>query len=378
MRIAYVNYRHQSGVTASMLSALRRQGHEVADLAAVGELEPRFLGARLPRPAPLALLNLFLASASFGRQGLSYRWKTPFAFDRHSRRAGELLRELPARPDLVLQNGALFSPGLPPELPYALLLDNTTRREVESPPHPEAGVPPALELGASWHRREREVYAGARRIFCFSRPVRDSLVRHYAVDPRRICVVGAGANVVPEQPRRRDDGRTLLFVGKEWERKGGPVLARAFTRLRRSHPHARLDVLGPRRRPRLPEGAAWHGFVPLEQAGPFFEGATAFVLPTLREPFGLAFLDAMAHGLPCIGTDLEAVPEMIATGETGILVPPQDEVALADAMALLLDHPARARWMGAAGRRRVLEHFSWDVVAARVVEDWAQTAARAG
>jgi glycosyltransferase involved in cell wall biosynthesis len=378
MRIAYVNYRHQSGVTGSMLGALRGLGHDVTDVAAVGELELRYPALKLPRPAPIAWLNLLLASARFGTQGISYRWKTPFAFDRHSRRAGELLHALPRRPDMVLQNGALFSPGLPPELPYALLLDNTTRRDRGVQHLGDSAMPESLELGAAWHEREGAVYHGAERIFCFSQPVKRSLVEDYGVPADRVEVVGAGANVVPERPVRRDDGWTLLFVGAEWERKGGTILASAFERLRRRLPCARLDVLGPRRRPALPHGARWHGFVPLDRAAPYFEGATAFVLPTLREPFGLAFLDAMAFGLPCIGTDLEAVPEMIVQGETGFLVPPGDERALADTMERMLRDPVRAARMGDAGRRRVLDRFTWPQVAARVVSAWQETAAMAG
>jgi glycosyltransferase involved in cell wall biosynthesis len=127
-------------------------------------------------------------------------------------------------------------------------------------------------------------------------------------------------------------------------------------------------VVGPRRAPALPEGATWFGYVPAPKLPEFFARATVFVLPTLREPFGLAFLDAMASGLPCVGTRVEAVPELVRHGETGLLVPPGDPSALVDALESLLANRDRARAMGAEGRRVVEENYSWSRVAERLEE----------
>jgi glycosyltransferase involved in cell wall biosynthesis len=100
-----------------------------------------------------------------------------------------------------------------------------------------------------------------------------------------------------------------------------------------------------------------------------------FALPTLREPFGLAYLDAMACGVACVGTALEAVPEIVRDGETGLLVPPGDAGALAAALERLLGDPARARAMGACGRERVLARFRWDLVAERLERALLEAAA---
>jgi glycosyltransferase involved in cell wall biosynthesis len=89
-------------------------------------------------------------------------------------------------------------------------------------------------------------------------------------------------------------------------------------------------------------------------------------MPTLQEPFGLAYLDAMACGLPCVGTRIEAVPEIVREGETGLLVPPGDPVALAAALERLLGDPTRARAMGAHGRARIFSGGLWHHVAARL------------
>ncbi len=74
----------------------------------------------------------------------------------------------------------------------------------------------------------------------------------------------------------------------------------------------------------------------------------------------------MACGVPCVGTRVEAVPEIIRDGETGLLVPPGDAVELAAALERLLSEPRRARLMGARGRARVAARFLWRHVAERL------------
>src|SRR5690606_32111728 len=140
-----------------------------------------------------------------------------------------------------------------PPCRYVLLLDNTRALAMERPPEPTVGLGAPPDYGAAWRVREQAVYRGAWAIGAFSARVCRSLERDYGVAPGRAHVVGAGANVLPTQVRRRHDGQTILFVGTRWELKGGPVLARAFARLRRKRPRLRLVVIGPSRRPELPE-----------------------------------------------------------------------------------------------------------------------------
>jgi len=192
-------------------------------------------------------------------------------------------------------------------------------------------------------------------------------VQDYGVDPARVHVTGAGANVVPKgEPQRTDDGRTLVFVGKDgWRRKGGPVLLRAFASLRRSRPDLRLLLAGPTEPIEDALGVTNLGLVPFEAVERLLSEATLFVLPTLREPFGIAYLDAMLCKVPCVGTQVGAVPEILA--DAGICVPPASSEALAAAIATLLDDPARRLAMGEAGRKRVLERgYLWPEVGKRL------------
>jgi glycosyltransferase involved in cell wall biosynthesis len=368
LSIAYVHYGAQSGVTPAVTRALLDRGHEVRLVPGTGPLEPRDpLSGRL-RPTPEVAFHLGAAGLRFGRRAIAHRWNTGYAFDRHSQAAGEALSAVRPAPDLVLQNGSLFAPGLPPPYPYALLLDHTRALAQASPAWPGSGLRAPVDYGPGWFAREAALYRGAAAIACFSDHVARSLVRDYGVHPARVSTVGAGANVFPAKAPRRDDGRTIVFVGKDFVRKGGPILLQAFTRVRRSFPKARLVVAGalPPPRLRIPEGVFFVGRVDLVEVPELLSQATIFALPTLREPYGIAFLDAMGCGVPCVGTRIEAVPEIVRDGETGILVPPGDAVALALALERLLGDPVLARAMGARGRARVFAGALWTHVAARL------------
>lgn len=97
----------------------------------------------------------------------------------------------------------------------------------------------------------------------------------------------------------------------------------------------------------------------LENARPAYAAADIFVLPSAQpEPFGGVVMEAMALGLPVVGTCLGGTPEQVVDGETGLLVPPADPAALAEALGKLADSPALCAFMGAFGRKRIREHFS--------------------
>ena len=365
MNVAFVNYGVLSGVTGQITRHLAARGHRIDPLDVVGPVEHRDPKGRL-RLTTDAAINLGLAAVRFGRLALHHRWNTGFAFDLHSRNAGRLLAAAKVRPDVVLQAGALFAPGDPAQFPYVLLLDNTRHLAMQRPAEPSASLAAPSDYGPGWRVRERAVYLGASAIGTYSERVKRSLVRDYGARPERIEVVGAGANVFPDAPAREDDGETLLFVGTRWDIKGGPVLARAFQRIRRRRPRLRLLVVGPTGNLSLPEGATHLGYLPAAELPALFRRTTVFVLPTLREAFGIAFLDAMACAVPCVGTSVEAVPEIVDDGSTGLLVPPGDDVSLANAIERLLANPAQARAMGRRGREKAERCYRWGQVAERL------------
>jgi glycosyltransferase involved in cell wall biosynthesis len=293
--------------------------------------------------------------------------RTATFFNYRTRRSQRLLRKHADTFDCILQIGGMWAPApLPPGVPYTLFCDCTVR---VGDGNRLSGVDfPSRAIAERWYRLERELYHGAAAIFVASEFVRRSLVDDYGLPSARVTIVGEGINLkAPDDLDHRYDGKTILFVGYEFERKGGPVLLEAFSRVRRELPEAELIVAGPKHRPELlPEGVTWVGTLPRAELAKLYERASLFVMPSIFEPFGLVYLEAMEWKLPCVGTTECAMPEIILDGQTGRLVPPGNGAVLAQTLVELLRNPALLKEMGERGRRQAREHFTWPEVARRV------------
>jgi glycosyltransferase involved in cell wall biosynthesis len=247
--------------------------------------------------------------------------------------------------------------------PYFLYVDQT-RRQIE------AGWPALLPMSkrarAEGRRREREMYLGAQHIFVMGQPAGASLIDDYGISADRITVTAGGLNFSPLPSARPEpvSDPSILFVGREFERKGGEVLLDAFRLVRKRVPSARLHIVGTSRR-FTQAGVVGHGLIAdRHRLGELYLRTRVLCAPSLYEPWGFVFPEAMAHGIPCIGTNVQSIPEILDYGRAGLLVPPNDIAALADALVLVLEDDGLASRLGKAGRSRVEQHYTWD----RVVE----------
>ncbi len=164
---------------------------------------------------------------------------------------------------------------------------------------------------------------------------------------------------------------TLLFVGNSEDyNKGVVYLLRAMAQLP-AGASAHLYIVGgpsgtlrvaPAEIERLGIGdrVTIVGRVAERELAAWYRRAQVLVSPSLYEGFGLPVAEAMASGTAVIASDAGALPELVADGETGRIVPAGDPAALAEAIAALLTSPERCRDMGAAAHRRVLEFFTWN------------------
>jgi glycosyltransferase involved in cell wall biosynthesis len=201
----------------------------------------------------------------------------------------------------------------------------------------------------------------------------DSFVKDFGVPMRKIHVVGAGINfeTIPAERVRTESAPRFLMVGRDFVRKGGEILMRAFADVRRKLPAAELVLIGPQISS-PPPGVRCLGYLSkknpahVELIETTYREAGIYVLPSLYEPFGISLLEAMAHSLPCIAANHCAMPEIVRHGETGLVVTPGDPDSLATAMLELAQQPAKAISYGAAGRKRLLERYTWDAVAAQI------------
>jgi glycosyltransferase involved in cell wall biosynthesis len=150
-------------------------------------------------------------------------------------------------------------------------------------------------------------------------------------------------------------------------KKGWRDLAAAAPHVLRRFPKAQFWCVGDGPlRPEIERWLADHGianqfrFLGFRQdVGDLMNAIDLLVLPSHREPFGLVYVEAALLGKPAIGCLSGGAPEVITDQETGLLVPPRDVPALAEAILTLLDNRDRASAMGRLGRQLALERFGW-------------------
>jgi glycosyltransferase involved in cell wall biosynthesis len=223
------------------------------------------------------------------------------------------------------------------------------------------------------------------RFVAVSDEVKETLAEMVGVSREKITVVHSGVDLskrdrpIPLESLYVNlglapDKTIVTCVGRLVPNKGQRFLIEATKEVIRRHPEVRLLLVGAG-----PSREALKKFVSeldLDQhvrflsdcpdTGEILAITTAFVLPSLGEGISVALLEAMAVGKPVIATAVPGNSDVVVPGITGLLVPAQDASALARAICELLADPSGARRMGAAGRARVKNHFSFDNTCRRI------------
>ncbi len=328
------------------------------------------LRATFPAAAPDDRFSFFdLPAPRLGRRAFSAsvpvlgdRWDADLQPLRIQLAASALVRRHlrdEALPDVLhvyTHNVALLSADLLRRQPTVVSLDATNTQNAYRLPQrrPSAVTPIALKPVAALERR---VYAAATLVVSHSAWAASSLRDDYGVDSARIRIIPFGIVVPPAVERPPTGDLPLItFIGRSLERKGGRRLLDVWRRHLRGRARLALvthDPVAPE------EGLEVHGDIrPGDgQAERLLARSDLFVFPTELDTFGYAAIEAMAASLPVVATRTAALPEVVADGETGLLVEVGDDGALRVAIDSLLADPARRVAMGAAGRRRVLERF---------------------
>ena len=241
---------------------------------------------------------------------------------------------------------------------------------------------------------------------------KDILASYPDIDPDRVHVVHNGidselwqrntsaeARAAVQELGVDPDRPSVVFVGRITRQKGLPYLLRALAELPsevqvvllagapdteeiKNEVIALVDQLRDGRGPDA-GGVTWIGdMLPRDKVIAVLSHATVFLCPSVYEPLGIVNLEAMACGAAVVATATGGIPEVVVDGETGWLVPidqvtdgtgtPTDPDAfvadLASAITEAVSDPERAQRMGAAGRARAVEHFSWSSIADRTLE----------
>jgi alpha-maltose-1-phosphate synthase len=247
---------------------------------------------------------------------------------------------------------------------------------------------------------ERTAILAASGVIAVSNDMKSDILAAYPeVRPDRVHVIynGIDADLYHPDPGRDvldrygiDPSRpSVVFVGRVTRQKGLPVLLRAAELfepgtqlvLCAGQPDtAELQAEVTRLVDRLRAtrgGVIWiPGMLAKAEVVQILSHATAFVCPSEYEPLGIVNLEAMACGCAVVASAVGGIPEVVADGVTGLLVPPGDEAALAAAVNSLIADPGRAASLGARGRERAVSEFSWSSIAAATADLYARLVGR--
>jgi glycogen synthase len=241
------------------------------------------------------------------------------------------------------------------------------------------------QLGRSYHLStwaERAALEAADRVVAVSAQSRGEILAHFDIPPERVVVIHNGIDLgtwkpSPAEATRRAhgiEGDYVLFVGRLSRQKGLVHLLEAMRHVDPSvwlvccasaadTPEVEREIAAKvRETPRC----LWiNRFLREEEYVELYSHCAVFACPSVYEPFGIINLEAMACERPVVASAVGGIPEVVVPWTTGLLVPPGDPRALAEALNRVLRDRPLARAMGRAGRRRAEEHFSWTAIAAR-------------
>jgi glycosyltransferase involved in cell wall biosynthesis len=245
--------------------------------------------------------------------------------------------------------------GLPVAAAAGVPVRIANRREINP-----SRTPTALAL-------QRAAYGFAHRVITNCLAAADRL-KAERLPTSKIAVVANGVRLPMSDRPKRDAVRRIIAVGNLRPEKGHEVLLDAAALVTRRFPDATFELVGTG--PRLPALRARAAALNISHAVEFsghcndvparLAAADLFVLPSLSEAFPNALLEAIAAGLPTISSAVGGVLELVRPGRTGVLVPPGDPAALADAVGRIIGDPERAAQMGALGRSEIGERYSFE------------------
>ncbi len=236
----------------------------------------------------------------------------------------------------------------------------------------------------SFINMQKRVAPTLKRIITVSQCARNDIIRDFRLKPEKFSVVPNGIDTDQFRPLpgiQRQPNRLIVTSSADTPLKGLQYLLRAVAKLVPKLPNLHLVVVGTPKKESpilrlirdldLGQRVRFTGSINPDEFVRQYARAWVAVVPSLYEGFGLPAGEAMACGVPVISTTGGALPEVV--GDAGVLVPTGDHQALAKAIALLCDHPQQAHALGAAGYKRVMNHFTWEKAAQKTVATYKQT-----
>ncbi len=350
-----------SGFEKSFFDAVRNQGCEVTH-----------------KEVELPWFKLLCTITSFHPQ--KKRWGTRrdlhyhtsiAAFKFKSKSAAHIAWRHQKQCDAIYQVGGLWNPTSDKhKLPLILQVDYTSLLSAKR--NSEWKRKPGKHQDF-WVAQENKLFRDATIVLTTTENARSSIIDDYHVDPAHVVTVGGGVSAPYDDlndPRRPDyNSKKILFVGKGFIGKGLDTLLEAFTTVHNEIPDSSLTIVGPTGLEVNNAGVNYLGRITDRDAvRKLYYEHSAFVMPSRFEPLGQVFLEAMSCRLPCIGTTLDAMPEIIDHSVTGYTIGPGNSNELAKYLKELLSSPELCQKMGEKGYQRLQDRYTWKVVGSKILK----------
>jgi glycosyltransferase involved in cell wall biosynthesis len=257
------------------------------------------------------------------------------------------------------QTQSIFN-GKIENIPNFIYTDHTTKTNLL---YPDINPHQYMRSKRFIEKSEMKTYQDATIVFTFGNLVAQSVITQYQIPKEKVIAVYSGSNVTEkiDDNIKKDFSKNILFVGVEWKRKGGEILLKVFEEVLKYHPDASLTIVGCSPKNIKIPNCKVVGKIPLENVAEYYKYASIFCLPTMREPFGIVFVEAMNYKLPIIANNIGCLPDLVKNDFNGYLID-NNVQDYTKAICKLFENPIKCQQLGENGYQYAQKRFKWEIV----------------
>ncbi len=295
--------------------------------------------------------------------------KYPSTFKMVTRAWDRELKRVAADYDAILQIGSLFGPvSAPPGTPYFSYHDSAV---ANLDAMWKGWMPPDFDkYRQEWYSLERKMFSSMTAVMTYSSFVKETLVSEYGMDPARVHVVGSALKIPEDNEIDWEArGQQVLFVTTDFDRKGGKEALEIFEIVAARVPGARLVIAGSAPRELYALKRPWldlRGSVTRGELVKIYKSSSVLLHPARFDAFPSVILEAANFEMPCVGSRVCGIPEIIVENETGFMAVPGDNAAFAEKLVMLLKDGELLKKMGRSAKRSVRQRYHPSVVAGNI------------
>lgn len=216
--------------------------------------------------------------------------------------------------------------------------------------------------------RQYQIMEHSKAIFCMGHWLSDFIKLKYPEFSSKTYIVGGGINISNSSNKNRIPN-SILFVGKDFYRKGGDLVVKAYRILKEKNKGLKLTIAGPTVMPKeITDDIDFLGEISFEKVDELMSTHSIFCMPSRFEAYGLVFVEALVNGIPCIGRNAWEMPYFIEEGVTGELIGHDDAEELASKMERVLNSHHYCQNVQARHDYYVQE-YSWKNVCKRISDN---------